>query len=390
MGDGDFPLRSLADWKRIPLMNRALFLAGWVWAGAVAASAAEHVPTLPLGAKAPDFTLPGVDGKQHSLHDFDSSKFLTIIFTCNHCPTAQAYEERIKQLVEDYGGRGVAFVAINPNDPSSVRLDELGYTDLSDTFEEMKIRAEYKKFNFPYLYDGETEAISKRYGPSATPHAFVFGPDRRLLYVGRIDDSERPEYVHRKDLKNALDALLAGKEVPVKETPAFGCSIKWAGKEDAVKQYMAKLAAEPVSVSQIDESGLKQLRKNDGENVRLVNFWATWCGPCVTEFPDLVTINRMFRHRAFEMVTVSANFPDEEREVIRFLRRQEASNRNLLFGGTDKYALMRAFDSEWNAALPYTVLLAPGGEVLYKEVGSIDPLALKRAIVKALKEDRFK
>ncbi|PYM13906.1 MAG: redoxin, partial [Verrucomicrobia bacterium] len=122
----------------------------------------------------------------------------------------------------------------------------------------------------------------------------------------------------------------------------------------------------------------------------LVNFWATWCGPCITEFPDLITLDRMYRHRAFELVTVSANYPDEKREVVAFLKKNQASGRNLLFGETDKYKLMEAFDSKWNGALPYTVLLGPDGEVLYQHQDAIDPLEVKRAIVKALKEDRFK
>src|SRR3989449_9528043 len=116
----------------------------------------EGPSTLPIGAQAPDFCLPGIDDKTHCLKDYASSKVLVLIFTCNHCPTAQLYESRIKQLVADYENRGVAFVAIEPNNPNAVRLDELGDTDVSDSFEEMKIRAEFRHFNFPYLYDGDT------------------------------------------------------------------------------------------------------------------------------------------------------------------------------------------------------------------------------------------
>src|SRR6188768_2189475 len=121
-------------------------------------SATDPVP-LAIGAKAPDFTLPGTDGKSYSLKDFSAHKILVIVFTCNHCPTAQAYEDRIKQLVTDYKSKGVGVIAISPNDPLAIRLDELGYTDLGDGFEEMKIRARNKEYNFPYLYDGETSSV---------------------------------------------------------------------------------------------------------------------------------------------------------------------------------------------------------------------------------------
>ena len=353
------------------------------------ARADDNLPTLALGAKAPDFKLPDVDGKTYTLKDFEKSPVLVVLFTCNHCPTAQAYEDRVKAIVNDYRDKGVALVAISPNDPKSVRLDELGYTDLGDSFEDMKIRAKDRGYNYPYLYDGDTEEASKKYGPVATPHAFVFDKDRALRYVGRIDDSERPERAKTRELRDALDALLAGREPKVAQTKTFGCSVKWAGKEDEVKRYMAKLAAEPVDVTPVDEAGMRELRKNAGGKVRLVNFWATWCGPCVAEFPDLVEISRMYRQRNFELVTVSVNLPEEKKEVLAFLKKQQSSGTNLLFASEDKDKMMQPFGKEWRGAVPLTLLIAPGGEVLYRNEGGIDPLEVKRAIVKALKEDRF-
>ena len=358
-------------------------------------AATEPMETLALGAQAPDFKLSGITPDKHTvkkfaLKDFAKAKILVVVFMCNHCPTAQYYEDRLKKIVEDYKAKGIAVAAISPNDPKSVRLDELGYTDLSDSFEEMKVRAKYKKFNYPYLYDGDKESVSKAYGPVATPHAFVFDQERKLRYAGRIDDSERPEFVKVHDLRNALEALLAGRDIEVKQTKAFGCSIKWCGKAEAVNKFMQKLAADPVSVELVDAEGLKALRKNDSGKLRLVNFWATWCGSCIIEFPELVTINRMYRHRAFELVTVAANYPDEKKEVLEFLKKKQAANRNLLFGETDKYKLMEAFDPKWNSGVPYTVLISPTGEILYQAQEVVDALALKRAIVKSLKEDRFK
>jgi peroxiredoxin len=346
----------------------------------------DDFPTLPLGAKAPDFNLPGIDGRNWTLKDFADAKILVVTFTCNHCPTAQYYEARIKQIVNDYKDKGVALVAIMPNDPKSVRLDELGWSDLSDTFTEMKLRAKDRQFNFPYLYDGETEAVSRAYGPVATPHVFVFDAERKLRYVGAIDNSERIQHVTKNYLRDALDSLLAGKEPPVAQTKAVGCSIKWAGKEDVVKAYLEKLDDEPVSVSKADTAVLRDLRKNNSGKFRLINFWATWCAPCVVEFEEFVTVNRMYRHRDFELVTVSINQPDEEKQVLEFLKKNHASNRNLLFASSDRDELMSAFDPKWQGAVPYTVLLDPEGTVIYREVGSADILAVKRAIQKAMNE----
>jgi len=349
-------------------------------------NAADSIPTLPLGATAPNFNLPGVDGRNWSLKDFAAAKALVVIFTCNHCPTAQYYEERIKKLVSDYQKKGVAVVGIMPNDPKSVRLDELGWADLGDSFEEMKIRAKDAQFNFPYLYDGDTEKVSRAYGPAVTPHAFVFDAARKLRYVGAIDDSERVQHVTKHYLRDALDALLGGRQPVVAQTKVVGCSTKWAGKADAVQAYKDKLAAEPVSLSAANENVLQMLRKNGSGKFRLVNFWATWCAPCIVEFHEFVTINRMYRHRDFELVTVSLNRPDEEKTVLEFLKKQQASNRNLLFASADREKLINAFDSDWSGAVPFTVLIDPEGKVIYREVDRIDPLAVKRAILKALNE----
>jgi thiol-disulfide isomerase/thioredoxin len=346
-------------------------------------------PTLAIGAAAPDFCLPGIDDQTHCLKDYAGSKVLVIAFTCNHCPTAQLYESRIKQLAADYKDSGVALVAIEPNNPNAVRLDEMGYTDVGDSFEEMKIRAEYRKFNFPYLYDGETQKISRAYGPSATPHLFIFDADRKLRYEGRVDNNPREPLVTVKDARNAIDALLAGKPVSGAKTPSVGCSTKWLYKEEGRKEELAEIEGKPVTVQPASVEDLKTLRKNQTDKLVLVNFWATWCGPCFKELPNLETMYRMYGHRPFELVTVSINYPDEKAGVLSALQKQHATSRNLLLGSTDIYSLMAAFDPEWNAAVPYTMLIRPGGEVVYKRQGEIDPLEVKRLIVANLADDDY-
>jgi peroxiredoxin len=346
-------------------------------------------PTLAIGSSAPDFCLPGIDGHTHCLKDYASSKVLVIAFTCNHCPTAQLYESRIKQLAADYRERGVALLAIEPNNPNAVRLDEMGYTDVGDSFEEMKTRAAYRHFNFPYLYDGETQKISRAYGPTATPHLFIFDSERRLRYEGRVDNNPREPLVTVKDARNAIDALLANKPVPVPKNPSVGCSTKWMYKEEGRKQELAEIESQPVKIQPASAEELKLLRQNQTGKLVLVNFWATWCGPCFKELPDLETTYRMYGHRAFDLVTVSINYPDEQPGVLSALRKQHATSRNLLLGSTDIYALMSAFDSEWNAAVPYTMLIQPGGEVVYRQQGEIDPLELRRLIIANLADDDY-
>ncbi len=165
-------------------------------------------PILALGSQAPDFSLPGVDGKTHNLADYASSPVLVVVFMCNHCPIAQMYEQRVQALTDDYRDKGVAVVAIQPNDPKAIRIDELDSSDISDSLDEMKIRFEYKHWRYTYLYDGETQSVTRAYGPQATPHVFVFDKDRKLRYEGRMDNNYRKELVKTQDARNAIDAVL--------------------------------------------------------------------------------------------------------------------------------------------------------------------------------------
>ena len=356
----------------------------------VTAFAQEHQkPILAIGSPAPDFCLRGVDGQQHCLKDYASSKLLVIAFICNHCPTSQLYEKRIQQLADDYKDKNVALVAIEPNNPDAVLLDEMGYTDVGDSFEEMKIRAEYRHFTFPYLYDGEDQKTANAYGPSATPHLFIFDSERKLRYEGRVDNNMRENLVTKRDARDALDALLAGKTVAIAKTPSVGCSTKWIYKEEGRRKEMEEIAKKPVEAKPVSIDDLTALRKNRTGKLLLVDFWATWCGPCRKELPEFETMYRMYGHRAFDLVTVNINYPDEKPGVMKVLNAEHATSTNHVLSSTDIYSQLAAFDPEWNAAVPYTLLIAPGGEILYKSTGSVDALALKRLIIGNLPDDDY-
>jgi thiol-disulfide isomerase/thioredoxin len=279
----------------------------------------------------------------------------------------------------DYKDKGVALVAISPNDPKAVRLDELGYTDLSDSFEETKLRAKARGFTFPYLYDGDTQKTSVAYGAMATPHVLIFDADRKLRYNGRIDDGEvKPVKSH--DARNAIDALLAGKPVPVERTRVFGCSTKWADKRQDAERSIEKWNQEPVTLDRIDEAGVQKLAANDTKKLRVINVWATWCGPCVTELPEFVTMNRMYRRRDFELITISMDDPQKAAQALKTLTDLHVSSKNYHYTGDDRDKFAAALDAKWAGPLPHTVLIAPGGKVIYRKTGAIEPLEVKKII----------
>ena len=363
----------------------SLLIAGaWISLSGVPVLAEE----LPIGSKAPDFDLKGFtvagDGsiaeQRYSLKDFADAKLVLIVFTCNHCPTAQAYEERIMQLATEYRDRGVAVVAITPNNPAALRINELGFSDLGDTYEETKIRAREAGFDFPYLWDGDEQVAARAYGAVATPHVFILDEERILRYRGRIDNNKNPAKTTRHDAREALDALLAGREPP-ESTRSFGCSIKWSEKKESVRAYMDKVNREKAALNPVSAEEVGALVRNDGEKLRLINVWSMWCGGCVAEFPDLIEIHRQYRHRGLELVTINMDPPDQQDKVLEFLNKQVASCRNTIYAEDDPDKLAEALDPQWSGAMPYTLLVEPGGKIIYRHTDVIHPLELKKKIV---------
>ena len=345
-------------------------------------------PVLPIGSPLPDFNLPGVDGRTHKASEYAGTRLLAIVFESNHCPVSQLYESRIEKLYEDYRKKGMMLVAINPNNPKTVRLDELGYTDVTDSLPEMKLRARLRGIDWPYLYDGDTQAVSEKFGAVATPHIFIFDQQRKLRYQGRIDDNQREELVKTRDARNAIEALLADKPVPVTDTTAFGCTTKWLSKASGVEQEWARIQNEPVTVDMVGPDDLKKIRANATDKVMLVSFWATNCALCTSQFFDLETTFRMYRKRAFDLITINTNPPADASAVLAALKKEYASSQNKQFATADRAGLQAAFGEKWNPAAPLTMVIAPGGEVLYRKEGKIDILEVRRAILAAMPDTK--
>jgi thiol-disulfide isomerase/thioredoxin len=337
--------------------------------------------------------LKGVDGKFYTRDDF-KAPLLMVAFLSNHCPYSHAAETRLIPLAKEFKAKGLDVVAINPNGTDGVALTELGYSKYDDSYEDMIRYAKDQGFPFPFVYDGDTQEIARAYGCLATPHIFIFDQQRKLRYVGRVDDSrfEDLSSVTSHDARNAIVELLAGKPVTTPTTPVLGCSTKWNSKKVDVVKAEEKWKAEPVDLALIDADGIAKLAKNDSNRLRLVNVWATWCAPCVKEFPDLVALSRRFSTRDFEMVTISMDDPKQQPQVKKFLEQQhvtpssrlkrllKAESReslNFLYTGASTDAIVKALDPEWSGPLPHTMLIAPGGKIIWRHSGPVDAEELK-------------
>ncbi len=356
---------------------------------------------LEIGDQAPGFKLMGIDDKHWTLDNFKDDSILVVHFTSNHCPVCHAHDPRLVKLVKELEGKNVAFVAINPNSGDGLRLDELGYSKYDDSFEDMKLYAVDEGFTFPYLYDGDTQETAKAYGCEATPHVFIFDKDRKLQYRGRFDNSRFPDpsTVKTQDARNAIMELLAGKPVSVPITRSFGCSTKWREKIAKVVEDNENWESADVALDVIDAKGLAELVKNDTQKYRLFNVWSTSCAPCVAEFPGLIAVSRRMGLRDFELITISTDLPKHRERTLAFLKHFRAAlpkklapslkaegrtSNNYLFTDPDADVLIKALDPKWEGPQPYTVLVAPGGEIVFRHASAIEEKELLDVVLKEM------
>lgn len=382
-----------------------------IWAGLSSLLAVAMTPdgfkTLNIGEQAPHFSLPGVDGKTYTLDSFSDSDILMIYFTGTHCPTSHGVEDRFQKLLSELKEKPFAIVAINPNHPDGLRLDEYGYSEYEETLEDSKRYAEDHGWDFPFLYDGDQQLTARAYGCLATPHVFIFDQNRKLRYKGRFDDSrfEDPETVTQSDARNAILALLENREVPVKETRPFGCSTKWKERNKHVMEMKSKQNAIPARLDTIDAKGIADLRKNGSGNLRLINVWSTTCAPCVKEFPELVNIQNRFGLRPFELITISLDNPKDQKRVLQFLNQKQASHPKRIQESLQKQGrtsnhylytensidlLASTLDPQWEGPTPHTILVDNNGDILYRKTGEISSETIKKEILGYLGDSYLK
>ena len=387
----------------VPVMKPAilLFLLPAVCFALGPSDRPEGFQALSIGDCAPDFKLPGTDGRTYQLSDFAEPDILMVYFTGTHCPTSHGVEGRLQQFLEEMKDESFNIVAINPNHNDGLRPDEFSYSIYSESFEDSKRYAEDLGWTFPFLYDGEEQMIARAYGCLATPHVFIFDKDRKLRYQGRFDDSRfaDPKSVKHPDARNAVEALLTGEPVAVEKTRPHGCSTKWKGRSAHVKEDELKWQVLPAVVEEIDSNALKKMRENASGKIRLFNVWATWCAPCKQEMPDLSAIVRKFSRREFEIITISLDAPEDKKKVEAFLgqnrmvvgdeltkslKAEGRTTNNYIFTGSNTDDLAAALDPEWPGPIPYSLLIDKEGEVLMRVTGMIDAYEVNKEVLEQL------
>jgi peroxiredoxin len=325
---------------------------------------------LVIGQPAPDFTLTDLGGKTHWLKDY-RGKIVAIAFIATQCPISNDYNDRMRAISEQYARQNVIFLGINSN--------------FNEPPAEIKEHAAKNKLSFPILKD-EGNKVADAYRAARTPEMFVIDAQGVLRYHGRIDNSRDVRRVNRQDLREALNQMMAGAPVSLAEGKAFGCPIKRIQNSNEVKAAEARAKNFEPKIGMIKPVDFNKFKDAAKGQVLIINFWATWCGPCVAEFPEFVAIDRKYREKGVKMVGISADeIADVTPKVIPFIKEQNAMFDILVQDAEDPQEMIDIVDKNWLGTLPATFVYDKQGNTVYKRYGIIDRDELVGAIEKALK-----
>jgi thiol-disulfide isomerase/thioredoxin len=358
-------------------MNRIRFLlaiAG-LWSSAFALDNQEDMPP---------FRLPGVDGLIYNSTDFRKSELLVIVFLSNHCPTSQIFQHRIIRLAKEYRNKGLAVVAISPNDPEAILPDELSSSALGDTLPEMALRARELQYPFPYLYDGKTQEVATAYGVRVTPHAFLFDKKRKLRYSGRIGDPKNPDREDREELRIAINSLNHGIEPAVVRGLVFGNSIKWIKDRIIAEKTRERFARESVYLKKANIRTLKFVRRNDSKLPKLIYVWSNQDKNNRQELLQLAAIHKIYRKRGLKLVTICVDGNDFTDVAKKLLIETQSSGTNYICSGTEISPVVELRAEEGLETTPFLGLLTSEAKIFYRSTKGLEPLTIKQHIIEVL------
>jgi peroxiredoxin len=323
-----------------------------------------------IGKAAPDFTLTDLKGQNHSLRDY-RGKIVALGFISTNCPISNDYNARMRAIAEDYGKQNAVFLGINSN--------------FNEPVTEIKAHAAKNNLPFTILKD-EGNKVADAYGAQRTPEIFLIDNEGIVRYHGRIDNSREVRRVNRQDLRAALNELIEGKAVSVTEGKAFGCPIKRSQDAKKIKAGSTKAKSTEPKIAMLKPADFNKYKDAAKGKVLVVNFWATWCGPCVAEFPELVAIDAKYRDKGVKLVGISVDEVAEiKSKVVPFIKEQKAAFDILVQDSDDPEELINLIDKNWQGTLPTTFVFDKQGAIAYTRYGILDRDLLLEAIEKALK-----
>ena len=332
----------------------------------------------------PDFELTSTSGKIYSRDDFDDKKLLAIVFLSNHCRVSQIFQNHIMQIKKLFAQESVSIIAVSPNYEDAILPDELAYSDLGDSFEEMKKRAYRKKYNFPYLYDGKDQAITKEIGVKITPTVFIYNQKRNLVYEGKIGNHETPNRLETSDLHHNLKENLVTASTKTKRTKVFGTSIKFKDDLPIAEKVHARNARETVKLTQANEKKLSFYLTHKTYKPKLFYVWQSEDKECRDNLVKLSSVYKIFRKRGLRVFTVCISNMDNFEKALDHLKQSQMSSMNFIVSGHEIGPLTKVAPKGLQQITPFFRLIGSDGKMLTGGRGEISSDRLRIEILEAL------
>lgn len=335
----------------------------------------------------PSFKLKATNGEIYSQSDFNDKKVLGIVFLSNHCKVSQLFQNHLIALTRKYS-EDVVIIAVSPNYEQSILPDELAYSDLGDSFQDMVKRANRMKYNFPYLHDGDNQNLTKEIGAKITPTIYLYNQERELFYSGRIGNIDSPDNMETSEVNQAINSLLIDKKTIFKRTKVFGTSIKTKNHLLVAEQVRQRYADEKVRLNEADARKLNFYLTHNIRKPKLFYVWQTNDEKPRDNLIKLSFLYKIFRKRGFKLITVCIAKKDEEDRIVEFLENSQLSSTNFIVYGHNISPLASIIPDEVEKVTPYFRLLSSEGDKLIGGHGEISIDSLRFEILKALDDSK--
>jgi len=335
--------------------------------------------------KLPSFRLTGVNGRVYTQSDFKDKKLLALVFLSNHCKVSQLFQGHLIELSQKFAN-DMILLAVSPNYADAILPDELAYSDLGDSFDDMRKRAVRMRYNFPYLHDGDKQHLTQAIGVKITPTVYLYNEKRELFYAGRIGNVDSPDKMETSELYDAIMQGLREKGVPFKRTKVFGTSIKTKQNVLLAEQVRQRYADESIKLTQADDRKLEFYLKHNTKKPKLFYVWQTNDKNTRDNLMKLSFLYKIFRKRGLRLITVCIAKKGERSAIIELLQNSQLSSTNFLAYGHHVSPLSIIIPSGIEKLTPYYRLLGSDGKLLIGNQGAISKDTLRFEILRSLND----
>lgn len=334
----------------------------------------------------PDFKLPGVDGRYYTQKDFESYRLTAVVFLSNHCRVSQLFQTQIIEINKRVRNEGIAIFAVSPNYAPAILPDELAYSDLGDSYEEMKKRALRLNYNFPYLYDGENQAFTKLVGATITPSVYIYNKQKKLIYVGRIGNHDTVENINTSDLFNILKDSEPNSNENIKRKKVFGTSIKTKDDNFLAEQVRKRYADEKIRLVSADSRKLKFYANHLTQKPKLFYVWQMSDENSRENLIKLSSLYKIFRKRGFKLITVAIGEENQREKIVQILNQAQLSTTNFISQGHEIGPLSALLPNTIEKTTPFYRLISSGGTPLLGGHGDVIYDELRMEVLRALND----